>query len=86
MSAGNWEAKNTGKKPLAKSRIKVKTAGIRPKARRVLAAPILPLPTLRRSTPMIFPINHPKGMEPAKNAIKIRTAAIALPPIFALYN
>jgi hypothetical protein len=44
-SMGKAREKYTGRKPLIKSKEKVKKAGKKPRVRRVLAAPMFPLPT-----------------------------------------
>ena len=61
--AGAWR-RRAGTRPLRKSRTKTATPSGLPKVRRTLVAPMLPLPTLRISTPRIFPAMKPNGVAP----------------------
>ena len=51
-----WRARIMGRKPLAASNNRVAAAGPLPITRRILAAPMLPLPFVRISTPQDRPI------------------------------
>jgi len=56
---------HTGTKPLAASAASTATAQPLPIARATFVAPMLPLPTWRRSIPLARARSIPKGIEPA---------------------
>ena len=57
---------HTGTKPLAASATQHRDAQPLPSARATLVAPMLPLPTWRRSIPLARASNTPNGIEPAR--------------------
>ena len=56
----------TGRNPLSASPISTAIAKPRPSARATLVAPMLPLPTLRRSTPRARATMSPVGIDPTR--------------------
>jgi len=71
-------ASTTGSAPLPASTKSTKAAHRRPSARPTLVVPMLPLPTLRRSTPLPRATTTPVGNEPSRKVPARKRLAWAL--------